>query len=342
MDDIARLPARDRADVFAASAAAIQERIGVSPLILEKDFWVCWSLQKLFMMEGIPGLLFKGGTSLSKGYSLIGRFSEDIDLVLDRRTFDVPDPREPDISSNERERRCDALRTTSETYIREEFFPRVTAVIGDALGASGWSAELDPVEKDCINFYYPSSLDAIDYGAENYIKPAIRLEMGIRGEHTPAELRDIQPYIGLAGIKGLKIGTARANVLHPRRTFWEKALIHHRQVHKPPTSYHRHSRHAYDLSKLAASWVGPEALADLDLLAEVVDHERVMFRRAKQDVYAAAVPKTWRLVSDNVAELEKLRQDYKDMAPMFFQEPPPFDAIVEELRVLQRQINSLP
>lgn len=341
MDDIARLSARDRADVFAASAVALQEQIGVSPLILEKDFWVCWSLRKLFMLEGIPGLLFKGGTSLSKGYALIGRFSEDIDLVLDRRAFDVPDPRESGIGPKERERRCDALKATSENYIQEELLPRITAVIDEALGTSGWSTELDPVEKDCINFYYPPSLDATDYGAENYIKPAIRLEMGIRGEHTPAELRDIQPYIGLAGIKGLEIGTARANVLHPRRTFWEKALIHHRQVHKPPSSYHRYSRHAYDLSKLAASWVGPEALADLDLLAEVVDHERVMFRRAKQEVYAAAVPKTWRLVSDNVAELEKLRQDYKDMEPMFFQAPPAFDNIIEELRVLQERINSL-
>jgi len=341
VDDIAKLRARDRADVLAVAAVQLKESLDVSPLILEKDYWVCWTLKRVFGLQGLPGLLFKGGTSLSKGYGLINRFSEDIDLVLDRKWFGVPDPRDPDLGSNEIKRRREKLTEVCNAYIRDDLLPTIRQVFRDSLGAKGWSAEIDTQQQDCIVFSYPPALDRGDYGAQGYIKPAIKLEFGIRGEHNPAEMKNVRPYIASIALGNLAIGSTEVNVLHPRRTFWEKALIHHRHVLKPPENYHRHSRHSYDLVRLAESWVGQEAMADTALLAEVVDHERTMFLRAGHSIYDAAVPGTFRLVSDDDAQLERMRMDYRDMEPMFFVDPPPFDQIIAGLRDLQARINAL-
>ena len=84
MDKFALLPAADRAAVLQEAAA----RLGIdSPAIIEKDFWVCWMLGQIFTADSLPGTLFKGGTSLSKVYGIITRFSEDVDIVLDRHTL---------------------------------------------------------------------------------------------------------------------------------------------------------------------------------------------------------------------------------------------------------------
>src|SRR5712692_1215283 len=84
MDHFALLPASERATVFREAAA--RSRVG-SATIIEKDFWVCWTLQRIFSSATLPGPLFKGGTSLSKAYKVIERFSEDVDIVLDRLTL---------------------------------------------------------------------------------------------------------------------------------------------------------------------------------------------------------------------------------------------------------------
>ena len=102
MNEIARMPARERAEVFAETA----DRKGLPEAIIEKDFWVCWVLQQLFSIEALSGrLLFKGGTSLSKIFHAINRFSEDIDLAVDYAALGFTgarDPRREDISKSKR------------------------------------------------------------------------------------------------------------------------------------------------------------------------------------------------------------------------------------------------
>jgi predicted nucleotidyltransferase component of viral defense system len=86
MDDVARLPTGDRTDLFTATASLR----GLTPAIIEKDFWVCWTLKRIFTLPDPPaGLLFKGGTSLSKMFGVIERFSEDVDLSFDRARLDL-------------------------------------------------------------------------------------------------------------------------------------------------------------------------------------------------------------------------------------------------------------
>src|SRR5687768_5181647 len=92
MDDVARLPDTDRRDLFLAGASAF----GRSPAIIEKNFWVCWMLKRLFSLPGFEGaFVFKGGTCLSKVYNVIDRFSEDVDLVWDREFLGFGGEKDP-------------------------------------------------------------------------------------------------------------------------------------------------------------------------------------------------------------------------------------------------------
>jgi len=123
MDNFARKPESERRDILQEAAS----RRDVLPIIMEKDFWVCWTLKRLFSnAELAPHLTFKGGTSLSKAYGLIERFSEDIDLTISRHAPLVSDgksPMEEGISGKERERRIDALRQNAQRFVADITLP---------------------------------------------------------------------------------------------------------------------------------------------------------------------------------------------------------------------------
>lgn len=194
MDRIAQVAARERAELFRRTAAMLHpER---SPGIVEKDFWVCWILHRLFaVMKFRPQLIFKGGTSLSKAYGAIERFSEDVDLSLSRGDFqmaDGRDPEEPGISRKESDRRIEALSDECERVIREQLLPQLREDLRSVLGPDGWSAELDAGERKTVIFAYPRSDPAM--WLPPIIRPAIRLEMGARSDQWPAEVREVRPY----------------------------------------------------------------------------------------------------------------------------------------------------
>ena len=129
MNEFASRPTQERAEVFDETSA----RRGIGrAAIVEKDFWVCWTLAQLYGQGGPsdaqrdePALLFKGGTSLSKAYGLIDRFSEDVDLTVDRRLLVTPekDPDKHGISTRERKRRIDAVTRSCEDYVAQTIAP---------------------------------------------------------------------------------------------------------------------------------------------------------------------------------------------------------------------------
>ncbi len=139
MNLFARLSENERLDYFVETG----QRMGLSPQMVEKDFWVCWVLEKLFSLDDVgPTLIFKGGTSLSKAYSLIERFSEDVDLSIDRASLGFAgtdcDP-EADIGSNERKRRIERLREACQTRIVDHLMPALASVVTTSLGTTeGW------------------------------------------------------------------------------------------------------------------------------------------------------------------------------------------------------------
>jgi hypothetical protein len=143
MDQFAQLPAAERATVFREAAARLKLS---GATIVEKDFWVCWTLQRIFSNPALPGPLFKGGTSLSKAYRVIERFSEDVDIVLDRHALGFTGEQDPlhIVGTNKRNRKLDELAgKCSETVqgaVRDELQNSFLPVLREA----DWKISEDP------------------------------------------------------------------------------------------------------------------------------------------------------------------------------------------------------
>lgn len=342
MDRIAKASAAERTDLFQRAAAALQPQR--APAIVEKDFWVCWTLRRIFeVLHFQPRLIFKGGTSLSKAYNAIERFSEDVDLSLSRTDLgfaDEHDPEEAGISKNESKRRLDELVAACTETISERLFPNLRADFNGVLGTSGWKLELDPVDPQTIIFSYPQAVQL--EGVDEYIRPAIRLEMGARSDDWPAAEREIIPYAAEVFPEAFTIArSSRIHTLEAVRTFWEKATLLHAEYHRSPDSRSpdRLSRHYYDLFRLSQLDIGNEALARLDLLERVVKHKKLFFASAWAS-YDTATPGGFRLIPpDN--RIADLRRDYKEMKAMIFGAYPEWEEITDALTALERRINDI-
>jgi hypothetical protein len=344
MDKVARLPIDDRAALFGETGAGR----GVADTIIEKDFWACWILKRLF---GLPkgttaSLVFKGGTSLSKALSAIRRFSEDINLSFDRAELGYTGDRDPEkkgISKKQAIRLIDDLVGDVERHIAEKLLPALRAAIFEQLGepANGeWSLEIDPGDAQTVNFHYPTALPTIEYEGMAYITPRVKLELGARGDPWPAEEKVIRPYAADDYPDFFADPDTSVTVLSARRTFWEKATALHAEAHRPaasPTPQY-FSRHYYDLAMLLDTDEGRAAAADFELLEQVAKHKTTFFRSGWAS-YKTARPGTLRLMPDEM-RIKGLRTDYRAMEPMMFDDAPlSFDDILEKIAALQETIN---
>ena len=344
MDSVAKLPAKEREALFNESGASR----GLANAIIEKDFWVCWTLKRLFALQrpNDPKLVFKGGTSLSKAYDAIRRFSEDIDLSFDRAALGYVGERDPEqATSNVAKTLIKDLAADVQSHIANDAMPALAVAIAAELGeptTNGWQLEIDPDDPQTLNFQYPSSLGKGSYDDVTYIRPRVRMEFGARGDPWPVERRSIVPYAA-EDFPGLfASASVEVDVLSARRTFWEKATLLHAEFHRPADSAtpQYYSRHYYDLASLADTEWGREAAADFELLAQVVHHKSVFFRSgwAKYDEAKAGSLR----LTPNSARIADLRKDYREMAPMMFYYPPVnFDKIITRLAALEQQINSI-
>lgn len=343
MDKVALLPARDRAALFGETGATR----GVADTIIEKDFWVCWTLRRLFEQpEDAPTLVFKGGTSLSKAFNAIRRFSEDIDLSFDRADLGYTGDRDPEKEGLSRKKvgqLIDDLVGDVELHIAEKLLPALRASIVRQLGEptnGEWSLEIDDADAQTVNFHYPTALAAAEYESMGYITPRVKLELGARGDPWPTEERVIRPYAADDYPDFFENPDSTVVVLSARRTFWEKATALHAEAHRPTESPAPQylSRHYYDLAMLIDTDEGKAAATNFELLAQVAKHKAIFFRSGWAS-YATARPGSLRLLPD-AARLKDLRTDYRAMAPMMFdQSPPSFDDILAKIAALQETIN---
>lgn len=345
MDEVARQPPAERQVLFTETA----ERMGApSAVIAEKDFWVCWTLHHLFALDFHPTLLFKGGTSLSKAFGLIERFSEDIDLTLNRAELGYAGEADPlQISGRKkRDRQIKALAKACGKAVREDLEPRLRSAFEAVLGTDGWAieaVELDDGQVD-LHFRYPPALSPEEYGGLAYIAPLVRMEVGARSDQEPTQRVVIRSYAAEHCPEFFTRLETEVTVLAPERTFWEKATIFHSENHRPvegdqrPRAWGQISRHAYDLVMLDRGGVAQRALERLDLLEAVARHKDAFFHTGWSR-YAEACPGSFRLVPNDPL-LDALRSDYAQMQPMFFGPPPSFDDLVEALRELEARINA--
>ncbi|VAX09331.1 FIG00912340: hypothetical protein [hydrothermal vent metagenome] len=324
MDRVARLSAQERSELFSESAT----QKGTTPAVVEKDFWVTWVLNRLFQEPDLARMLmFKGGTSLSKVYGLIERFSEDIDLVLDWRVLSGENPL-AERSKTKQAQLNAALDEQAQQYIGGELL-RLVEVALDGVCA----CKVDGDDPHVININYPAAFP------DDYLRPEVRLEIGPLASWLPYEELSISCYAAEAFPDVFKQRECTVRVITAERTFWEKATILHHEAHRPEGNPQppRNSRHYYDLAKMAQSPVKENALADTGLLASVVDFKQRFYPRGWAR-YDLAQPGTLKLVPEGHV-LASVRSDYRAMENMIFGEVPDFDEILVVLQALQEEIN---
>lgn len=327
-----RLKAEEQSQIYRALAPQLAR----SPVVLEKDVWVCWVLQALFTMPGRLPMAFKGGTSLSKVFGAIARFSEDVDITLDYRGLDASfDPFAEGVSRNRLKKFSEDLKS----FVRDHAHGVVTPYFQKTLAAE-FDADTFQIkvsdDGEQFRVHYPTVLEA----PADYVGNSVLIEFGGRNITEPNEEHEVWPDIA-AHIAELEFPRSTVSVLSPARTFWEKATLMHVECQRDDfrVSAERLSRHWYDLAMLADQAHGQAAVADRALLADVVKHKKV-FYNASYANYDACLVGQLRLIPGKAA-LSALRDDFHRMvaAGMFIGAPPTFDAIVDRLRSLETAIN---
>lgn len=329
MNRVASLAPDERNELFSLTA----ERRGFgSVAVVEKDFWVCWTLKRLFEHPELSRLLiFKGGTSLSKVFGLIDRFSEDIDLILDWRAVTDEDPM-GERSKSKQQKLNEQLSEAARAYIAGDLFQTLEEALGDFC-----SLEVNAGEKDLghiVRVKYPET------SAAGNLLPYIQLEIGPLASWLPHSEHAVYAYASEEFPDQFDDPVCPVRAIDAERTFWEKATILHHEANRPETSTvpERYSRHYYDLFLMSQSDVKAKALADLQLLDDVVEFKKRFYPRGWAE-YDKAKPGTLKLIPPKRI-LDAMRRDYAAMQEMIFGRRPSFDEIVDGLRDLEREINT--
>lgn len=341
-DEILRADADTRSGLFATTA----QRLGTTPQNVEKDLWVCWTLDALFNgLAGGPRLMFKGGTSLSKAFGLINRFSEDIDVTVfgDDIGQQASVEELAALGTNQRMAALEAIRAACEAYINGPLSERLTAICAKTcqrtgIAASDLRVEPDPRDRQTLLLIYPSATQT-----DAYISKSVKIESGAKSALDPHSRRMIAPYVD-ADVPGIDLAVPNITVVNAELTFWDKVIILHglrRWYDKRGQlrgNGQRVSRHYYDLFCLIHSESGKAALADPALGRDCVGHARMFFNRPNFDL-ASAHPPTFAL-QPTEAMIKDLRQDYRAMGVMIFGAAPQFDDILGAIAGLEDRLNA--
>ena len=333
MRNVARLSRRELEELFTLTA----DKMKLSPAIVEKDFWVCWMLDYLFgRSPWTRQLAFKGGTSLSKAYGIIKRFSEDIDLIQDWRLlgYGVREPWE-ERSNTQQDKFNVEANARSAAFLKDVFVPRVKGDLEKELGCE-LDLAMDEQDPNTVVFRYPCAF------RDESILREIRLESGALAAWTPAANHPVRPYAADWYPRLFKCPETQVYTVEPERTFWEKVTILHREAMRTPERgpmQPRYSRHYYDIWCMVKEGTKDAALRNPDLLDEVVAFKR-KFYRCTWARYEQATRGEIRLMPPE-RSMKTLADDYRHMQNMIFGEKPPFDEIISSIQALESEIHSL-
>ena len=340
MENIIKLSVKEREDLFRETAA----RDGrFNALIVEKDFWVCWTLKILFELPELSDfLIFKGGTSLSKVYGAIERFSEDIDLSISREFFGFTgdnDPANPNISGKKRKKLLDkTLPEKVEHYIKSNLIVKLDNLISQNLNnISNFSLSIADDDKQTILFKYPTGINH----ELDYIKQYVRIELGVRSDHWPKEKATVSPYIADYFPELFRNSICKVDCLSVNRTFWEKITLLHSLAHKPKDKKlsTRSSRHYYDTYMLLkqSSRLNID-INNTELLAAVRKH-KMLFYKSSWAKYDLAVKGTLKLIPPDF-RLPEINEDYRlTTRDMIFGDVPSLETVINTLQIFQQNFN---
>ncbi|MEZ4915161.1 MAG: nucleotidyl transferase AbiEii/AbiGii toxin family protein [Chitinophagales bacterium] len=293
---------------------------GMKPFAVEKDWWVSRTLEIIFQMPIAEHLVFKGGTSLSKAWKLINRFSEDIDLAIDRDFFFKS---EKGWSRKE----ITKLRKEAGIYSTGAFFEELQV----ELQKKGFSElefkVVDNGDSDqdprVLEIYYPNVIEP----DTEYILPRVQIEVSCRSLREPFT---VQPFGALVdefyAVKDFAEPLFEVPTVNAERTFLEKIFLLHEEFHRPTDKMRvdRLSRHLYDVYHLTQAGVAARALSDKDLYETIVAH-RYKFSRVGEVDYNLHHPQTLNpippkeVIADWEADYAKMKEDmiYEENKPSF-------------------------
>lgn len=332
MYKLIKLPKEELNTVIINTAA----RKGMNTAIVEKDLWVCITLDYLFHHSKWKNqFAFKGGTCLSKVYHLIERFSEDIDLILDWRVlgYSSDEPWE-DRSNTKQLKFNEESKDRLFAFLKEEFLPEFKNGMSQMLGIN-CDVYIEDDDLGTVVFAYPHSFN------DNSILNVIRLEIGVLASWVPLNRISVKSFIAEEYPNIVSSSDIELLATTPERTFWEKATILHQEAFRPENSMvpDRYSRHYYDIYCMCKSDIKERALKDPTLLENVAQFKMKFYPRGWAR-YDLAKFGTLRLMPAEHS-LIRLRKDYEDMKSMIYGEYPSFDDILTVIADLEKEINQI-
>lgn len=335
-DAFLSLSKADRREALAVAAAASGRPLH----LLDKDVWMVWLLDVLFRSPFGQHLVFKGGSSLSKGYQIISRFSEDVDLTYDIRAL-APNLSSPALdplpaTRSQEKRWTKEIRSRLPVWIAERVMPRISAALTDQDLTCTLSAEGEKV----LLQYEPLAVGS------GYVRPVVMLEFGARSTGEPWESRSII-CDAASGVAGVAFPSATARIMRPERTFWEKATAVHVFCQQGEfRGGERFSRHWHDVTRLDRAGMADAAIADRALALAVARHKSMFFpeKNATGELidYVAAISGGLRLVPSETA-LTGLSLDYARMLDdgLLLGDAEPFETLLEQCRDLETRANKV-
>jgi len=328
MNEFLKLSEKDRINVL--TQASIRKKLSL--LAIEKDWWVTMTLRALFDCECADHIVFKGGTSLSKAWNLIERFSEDIDIAIDRKFFGF--------DGELKRKQINNLRRASCSYIKNKLQNELNQKLQDngIIDYSLFVPETEDSTKDpqIIEIHFKSLF------TPDYIRDKVVIEIGARSLIEPSE------NIQLRSIIADYFPEAKYSdeffivpTVIPQRTFLEKAFLLHEEFQKQQENIRvdRMTRHIYDLEKLMDTNYAIEALNDRGLYNTIVEHRRTLTAMKEVD-YSTHAPETINFVPpDPVMNL--WRADYEKMKNMIYGKYLPFDELIDRIKELNERFRKI-
>lgn len=337
----------DRRGLFLLTA----NRLGTTLQNVEKDFWVCWILDLIFngSTQDEPRLLFKGGTSLSKAYSLISRFSEDIDITVFREDLglDIEIDNLEKLSGKQQRIRLENIKQACQNYIQGLFKDRLHKQISNIFDEANIRSKesfvvLDPsdVHQQTLLIHYPS----VSMDKDDYVKPVVKIEAGAKSALDPHEVVTIRPYVAGEMLE-TNLQVSSVITIDAERTFWDKVIILHGlrcwydNRGELRQNGHRVSRHYYDIYQLMQSTVGQNGQENRELAINCARHAQLFFNSSDLNLKLAS-PGTFSLLPTQAMQ-QILKRDYHAMSGMIFGDVPKFSDILDVVRALELTINSI-
>lgn len=310
---------------------------GINANLVEKDWWVCQVLKALYSLPCAGNISFKGGTSLSKCWKLIERFSEDVDIAIDREFLGF--------SGNlSKTQISDKLRRAACSYVREKLqYELRDALIANGIGEDDFKIHVNitPItttDPETIEVEYPSL-----FGNNPYIRNIIKIEVSGRSMSEPVAEKTLQSIIdetfpdAVFAEQGFKV-----RAVLPERTFLEKIFLLHEEFSKPTENIRveRMSRHMYDIGQILNTPICDRALADKELYRQVVLHRRTFIGPRGFD-YSSLSPNRLSILPPTPV-INAWRSDYEQMREtMIYGDSMTFDELIERLGKLNERINEL-